>query len=81
VILFLGNHLRNVEMAERDIQVSVINTHTYNFVGLQVLHPNSMSLPGDRMCVSKGKALRNVSLSNLCISFQNKLTSPGYLDV
>jgi len=25
--LFLGNHLRNAEMAERDIQVSVINTH------------------------------------------------------
>ena len=72
--------LRWQSVTSKWVLLTLIRITSYVF---QVLHPNSMSLPGDRVRDNKGKALllRNVGLSNLCISFQNKLTSPSYLDV
>jgi len=72
--------LRWQSVTSKWVLLTLMRINSYVF---QVLHPNSLSLPGDRVRDNKGKSLllRNVSLSNLCISSQNKLSSPSCLDV
>lgn len=72
--------LKCQSVASKGVLLTLIRITTYVF---QILHPNNLSLPGDRVRDNKGKSLllRNVSLSNLCVSFQNIVSSPSYLDV